>query len=448
MRFFLPPVEIGDTEGFTKSKDIFERAALGEGLTNVVTTVSEPLVIALDGQWGSGKTTFLKMWAGELRKKHFPVVYLDAFRHDYSDDAFTAVASEIIALAGSRRKSTKAFLDKAVGVGKVILQSGLKIGVKVGTLGVLDGADIETAASDIAKEASDIMDKYVGDLLTKHKQQEGVIDAFKKALTELPSLLSTNGTNESPMKPLVVIIDELDRCRPVFALELLERIKHFFSVPNVHFVLGAHLGQLNNSVKVAYGSEIDANLYLQKFIHLTVHLVDANKQFDKWATTRFLKYVLTQLELEVDQHLNYTVEFITHVAQSHNLSFRTLERIMSTVAMTFAFNGGSILPSELVAGLSVLKTTHPDLYIKAKIGTLTFDEIRVPLAFYVVPDEGNKHMMQEGQMVWMYGLNVQNVPGEVVQQKFAEYRQSFRMEGPRLVSAITIAIDRLMLLPK
>jgi hypothetical protein len=43
--------------------------------------------------------------------------------------------------------------------------------VKVGTLGVLDGADIETAASDIAKEASDITDKYVGDLLTKHKQQ-------------------------------------------------------------------------------------------------------------------------------------------------------------------------------------------------------------------------------------------------------------------------------------
>jgi tRNA A37 threonylcarbamoyladenosine biosynthesis protein TsaE len=72
MRFFLPPVEIGDIEGFTKSKDIFERAGLGEGLTNVVTTVSEPLVVALDGQWGSGKTTFLKMWAGDSAKSIFP----------------------------------------------------------------------------------------------------------------------------------------------------------------------------------------------------------------------------------------------------------------------------------------------------------------------------------------------------------------------------------------
>jgi hypothetical protein len=448
MRFFLPPLEIGDTEGFTKSKDIFERASLGEGLTNVLTTVSEPLVIALDGQWGSGKTTFLKMWAGELRKEHFPVVYLDAFRHDYSDDAFTAVASEIIALANSHRKvSTKAFVDKAVGVGKVILRSGLKIGVKVGTLGVLDGADIETAASDIAKEASDITDKYVGDLLTKQKQQKDVIDEFQKALTQLPSLLTPNDSSGSSIKPLVIIVDELDRCRPVFALELLERIKHFFSVPNVHFVLGAHLGQLNNSVKVAYGSEIDANLYLQKFIHLTLHLVDANKQFDKWATTRFLKYIQTQLELGADQQLNYMVEFVVHVAQSHNLSFRTLERIMSTVAMTFAFNNGRGLPTELLAGLSVLKTTHPDLYIKAKLGTLTVDEIRVPLAFHIRPDESNKAIIEEGQTLWMYGLNAQNAPGEMA-EKFAEYRRSFRTDGPKLVSAITGAIDRLILLPK
>jgi predicted KAP-like P-loop ATPase len=104
MHIFLPALKVDDTEGFTPEKDIFGRATLGRGMTNLLSSVSEPVVLALDGQWGSGKTTFLKMWAGELRKAGFPVVYLDAFRNDYESDAFTAVASEIIALANTKRK--------------------------------------------------------------------------------------------------------------------------------------------------------------------------------------------------------------------------------------------------------------------------------------------------------------------------------------------------------
>jgi predicted KAP-like P-loop ATPase len=105
MRLFPPPLSIGDKEGFSREKDIFDRGPIGMGLTNLVTNVSDPLVIAVDGQWGSGKTTFLKMWAGELRKAGFPVVYFDAFQSDYTEDAFTALASEIISLAETKRKA-------------------------------------------------------------------------------------------------------------------------------------------------------------------------------------------------------------------------------------------------------------------------------------------------------------------------------------------------------
>src|SRR5262245_21374497 len=104
MHLFLPPLKIGDTEGFTKENDTFGREHLGKGLTNLVTSVADPLVIAVDGQWGSGKTTFLKMWAGELRKAGFGVVYFDAFENDYAEDAFTAIASELISLAQEKRK--------------------------------------------------------------------------------------------------------------------------------------------------------------------------------------------------------------------------------------------------------------------------------------------------------------------------------------------------------
>ncbi len=104
MRIFPPPLDIGETEGFTKEKDIFGRATIGRGLTNIVTNVTDPLVIALDAQWGSGKTTFLKMWAGELRKAGFPVVFFDAFANDYIDDAFTALAGQLIALVQEKHK--------------------------------------------------------------------------------------------------------------------------------------------------------------------------------------------------------------------------------------------------------------------------------------------------------------------------------------------------------
>ena len=86
MRLFPPPLAIGDTEGFTEEKDLFDRADLGRGLANLIDAADEPLVIAVDGQWGSGKTVFLRMWAGELRKKGIAVVFFDAFENDFAED--------------------------------------------------------------------------------------------------------------------------------------------------------------------------------------------------------------------------------------------------------------------------------------------------------------------------------------------------------------------------
>jgi hypothetical protein len=57
MRIFPPTIEIGEKEGFSPEKDIFKRADFGKGLADLVRLVEDPLVIVLDGPWGSGKTT-------------------------------------------------------------------------------------------------------------------------------------------------------------------------------------------------------------------------------------------------------------------------------------------------------------------------------------------------------------------------------------------------------
>ncbi|MEX0405224.1 P-loop NTPase fold protein [Aquibium sp. LZ166] len=80
MKIYLPSVVVEDDEGFSSDKDIFERAGLAQGMKNLVASVDDPLVIAFDGVWGSGKTTFLRMWAGELRKAGHPVIFFRCIR--------------------------------------------------------------------------------------------------------------------------------------------------------------------------------------------------------------------------------------------------------------------------------------------------------------------------------------------------------------------------------
>ena len=71
----------------------------------------------------------------------------------------------------------------------------------------------------------------------------------------------------TPASPLVFIIDELDRCRPTFAIELLERVKHIFDVPNIVFVFGINRDELTKSLVSVYG-EIEAGEYLRRFFDM------------------------------------------------------------------------------------------------------------------------------------------------------------------------------------
>ncbi len=411
MRLFPPPLDIGETEGFTPEKDIFGRKSIGQGLTNLISTVSDPLVIAVDGQWGSGKTTFLKMWAGELRKAGFAVVYLDAFENDYTEDAFTALSSEIIALAQAKHKentpAATTFVRKAVGAGKVLLRSGLGLGVKLATIGALDTTDFDKVADEAAKETGELFDKYVGELLTKQREQKEAIQSFREALAQLPALLTATPQAESSTvsKPLIIIVDELDRCRPLFALQVLERMKHFFAAPGVHFVLGTYLAQLRNSVMVAYGSNIDAETYLQKFIQLTVHLGhDSSYRYQRPAI-RYIEHLKEIMQFKSDDShiVELATDYFEHVSESRGLSLRQIEHIFSSLAIVLASKSkSSYFPHVIVAGLCALKILEPDLYVKAKKGELVWDEAMRALAFTYPVDEELRQRINGMGEYWQF----------------------------------------------
>lgn len=98
--------------------------------------------------------------------------------------------------------------------------------------------------------------------IENHEADKNTLHAFKQELANLAEELD---------KPLVFIIDELDRCRPDFAIRLIERTKHFFDIPKIVFVLVMNKPQLIQSVKKYYGYDSALNGdYFEKFIDYTV----------------------------------------------------------------------------------------------------------------------------------------------------------------------------------
>jgi predicted KAP-like P-loop ATPase len=145
-----------------------------------------------------------------------------------------------------------------------------KVGIKAATLGAIKDSDIDELKdiqNDLAKGLSNVVGDYVGERMASHAKDIETLNSFKNLLSEIPSTLSPDGD-----KPLVIIIDELDRCKPTYAVELIEKVKHLFSVKNVVFVLVMHRKQLEEAVKCVYGGNIDAHTYLQKFINIETTL--------------------------------------------------------------------------------------------------------------------------------------------------------------------------------
>jgi KAP family P-loop domain len=386
MRIITPPLVVEEIDSF--KNDVLDRKAYGEALLNLVDRSNDELVISLDGKWGEGKTTFVKMWQGLLSEANIPNLYIDAFANDYVDDAFVSVASAITSYAeaniGSKNDYTLLELkDKAKQVGGQLLSWTARIGIKAATLGVLKDSDIDELKDikdDLSKGVSGVIGDFIEERLTSHAKEVAQIQSFRELLSKLPSQLKINIENTNK-KPLVIIIDELDRCKPTFAVELLEKIKHLFSVKNIVFVLVMHKQQLEESVKCVYGQNIDAHTYLQKFINLEMKIPKRNETHDNDLS----KYCRKLVELhELENWINYDVinGCIIPLVTFFDLSLRQLEKVYTNLALFYgSITENHIKIEQIIVFLSVVKVIKPQIFQKLLIKKISFQEVSEEFIF-------------------------------------------------------------------
>jgi hypothetical protein len=304
---------------------------------------------------GEGKTWFGHNWAKHLESEAHKVVFIDAFAQDYVEDPFLLIAAEIAGALDDGKKAKK-LRAKAASVMKAILPMGSKLLINLAGRVALGTADVAGDFSEVAKNASegaaDATSKWIEKKLEDHEQEKVSLEHFRNELTKFAAAQD---------KPVIIFIDELDRCRPTFAVQLIERIKHFFDVPNLVFVLLLNRKQLENAIKGVYGHDTDAATYLGKFVHLFLRLpknTSRNTNSYGHPTPVFIKDVLNRYGFNASQTVlvnNFKNE-LSQWAVTLDMSLRDIERACALFVMS------NVQKTGFIAYLIALKIRCPVLY--------------------------------------------------------------------------------------
>lgn len=360
MKLSIPEFNIEFDEGFSPHKDIFHRKEFGDKLYNLIKNSDENLVLALDSKWGEGKSSFIKMWSSENKYKKIPpleTIYFDAFSNDYQQSPFLALASEIYELLEDKAKEKREeFKEKATQVFKTFSRGIIKAGIRIGTAGVLDGSILDRAESDISSLVSEQIDTVIASKFESSKADKLALCQFKQFLSHIASKYTTSNR-------IVFIIDELDRCRPDFALDLLENIKHLFSVPGITFLLVMNKQQLEESVKCRYGNGIDSITYLQKFIHVWLSLPRTSGQYQQDDGVIYLNSCLELMSDHKGVKNGSAVKTLASIVKHLRPSFRDIERILTYFAIleNSGNNAFNEYCQDFMALICYLKVIHPQL---------------------------------------------------------------------------------------
>ena len=371
MRVFLFEFMIkqrGDMETQTLEKptfdtqDEFNRKPIAENIIRLLTSPIDLSPMVIDGGWGTGKTEFCQKLIRlmQQQRRNYQPVYIDAFRSDHSGEPLLALLAEIIKACtpedtgeqpSEQRKNITRKIAKAAGfVMKTVAKAAVGHVLKQNTDDLAeglqqimnDGQDADSLAETVTDAAATIashtIDATVEALLKEQIEAEKNLKTLKACLKELAA-----------EKPIILFIDELDRCRPDYAVDMLEVIKHVFDVENVKVVLVTNTKQLRAAINHRYGVAVDAQKYLDKFLKYSFALPDKIVapfgMIQALVSVEYFKQLIrksrmaSQLQALIDER-SPIIGFISDMIERNNISLRETERLVRFLEIYHSLSGG------------------------------------------------------------------------------------------------------------
>lgn len=324
------------------------------------------LVVSLNASFGSGKTTFLEMWKNDLILRRgatnaapLPIM-INAWESDFSGEPLLAIVSGILnALRQEKGEEQQA-------TGRRIKEAALDVVnfslcLANGFVSSVTGLNpIEAGQYTNEKRAERSHNPAGANLLDAYEKRQKALAALKQALRD---------AFVGPGLNAIVMVDELDRCRPSYAVEYLEAIKHVFDIKGLAFVLAVDKAQLESSAKALFGVGMNFPEYYRKFAHRNVHLPAPSAPALRRLAEHFVTTVVVSdgefkraSMLKVAERMDDIVEVITAM----NLSPRKVREVFRIIGHLNAcppeksrtlldgFGTGGILMAAMSIGLPSL----------------------------------------------------------------------------------------------
>ena len=342
-------------EGNIYNGDTLNRRPECEYLRDAILAAQTPCTLAINASWGAGKTVFLQMLHEECKAAEASCVYFDAWKNDFHPDALPPMIGQIeMQMQGKPKR-----LTKLINAGRELCRkaslattlAALEFAGHMATDAATGGA--ATATATTVKGVENILNKMgkESDAVAEYVARQKAMENFRQALGNFAAPKS----GES--KPLVFFVDELDRCRPVFAVEVLEKIKHVFDVPGVFFVIAVNKEELQKILLSVYG-DIDAAVYLRRFFDFEF-ILENRKSIVMTALDRL------EGDTGIDPNDTDLPKFFPLMCRDFGLQLRDQEQAAALTARALTLEHPSdFLPSVLVAFFTVLKFANPELYQK------------------------------------------------------------------------------------
>lgn len=349
----IRPAECNIESAEPYANDWLGREEFGSRLERLTRYGSGSGVVLVDGGWGTGKTTFIRMWSANLRNEDRTVVEVNAWAGDHADAPFDDIVRQFE--RGLRHcHSPLAKWSRRTGW---MMRRGVSVAASSASwLSGLPGVVDESAMGAIAKLIHDLQRATKGD-----RRSDKRMGQLRKRLNAAADYYW-----KKRRKSIVLVIDELDRCRPDYALRFLETVKHIFEVPHVTFVIAANAQELAKAVQGVYGEGFDGQAYIERFFDIRLPLPVGERR-------RFVERCLADQSLNAawGQDILYPLgersvtaeELAGDLLTASRLSARQIKKAIQHIAITLLLNrSDSAELAHAIVLLGLVRHCAPDRY--------------------------------------------------------------------------------------